>query len=35
MTNPEHYNLDSNPIHPDGWKSMNAEGFKEMFHGFK
>lgn len=35
MRNPPHLNLDSPPIDPDGWKSMNAEGFADMFPGYK
>ena len=34
LNSPPHGNLDSSPIDPDGWKQMNAEGFKEIFHGF-
>ena len=35
MRSPPHLNLDSPPIDPDGWKSMNAEGFADMFPGYK
>ena len=35
INNPPHMNLDSPPIDPDGWKSMNAPGFADMFPGYK
>jgi hypothetical protein len=35
IINPPHMNLDSPPIDPDGWKSMNAPGFADMFPGYK